>query len=891
MLRKIVLSFFLLATASCGGGEGDSAPSDNRPSYVKNDISGIWLDYDREYDCKEVYQFSSDGSFSIKTGEEFIQGVFTFEDTVITGQAHVLELTFESQNFGADCQGNKGDIIGFVATFYTEFNHDNELSFYETDEAIKPIITLERNVSISASALPTSINAGEETSISLIQGNGQLNNPQLLYGPQGMTLDSDGVIHWLPDNLYFLSEQEFNFAVSAENSIEDNILTIRVIDKDFKQPLVRTGIEIPYLSNNLWVDDFDGDTQNELLSSSRDGVISLLSHADGVSQQKWVYPYAVSGDFTTVKTVAQDINHDNQTDIIVLSDAGLYRITDLSKPLETIISDDVLTFLDVGGNETANKSSDDLAILTFGPLGKQVHLINANTGAIRFSQSVSSETTQVRLANVDNDVQIELVTNSGYVFDSVSGENEWLYPSGFGDDISLGDIDADGIAEIIGAPRWGKVSAFSAKSKSVLFDFTTERDNICTVKTANIDSDSESEILIGNCQWGYIYAIDVQEGKPQEKWRLELIEHSSSSIVTGDIDNDGDTEVVWGAGHTSSGPDVIAIADINPTPKVAWYSEMEKQLLKFTSSGWGDISPGNFGTVFVSPSSSSHSGQIIIVMDSHGQLRFSDEVSSNGNRSKHGKVVDYNHDGYADIFLGSSDYHSGFVVVQELDTFTTISGGGAGQRSTRYGIIESLDVDLDGKEDIIAVSETRIQLLDVENQQLFDEKVFESYITDILIFEKDEVNYLSVSTYSEVIIYQVNNGKLTQVTRKNIYCERIGYRATDDSFICSEGTGHNQMNTYDVNLQFRSSVTFTDDITDFIIVGEHVLVAFRSGLYRSEQKFHISEVELNTGNIIWQGPDLLGPIYSRSLNIVNPMDISERKRLTFSTENAMYLTR
>ncbi|ACA89093.1 FG-GAP and VCBS repeat-containing protein [Shewanella woodyi] len=894
MLRKTALSLLLLVTAACGGGGESSDNGSNSgtttPVSVTNDITGTWLEYVEEFDCKEVYQFYSDSTFSVQTGGEFIEGVFTFENTVSTGQAHKLELTFESQNGEADCQGDRGNIVGQIATLFIKFNSDHQLSFYASVDAVEVITELDRNVPIDTNPLSTAILAGERASISLIQESYQLINPQLLYGPQGMTFDANGVIHWQPDNLFFTREQEYNFAISAENSIEDKLLVVRVVDDLAQQPLVRTGIEIPYSSNNLWVADFDGDGKNELLSSSSEGVISLLSHTGASYRQEWVYPYAPIGDSRTLKTVAQDINHDNRTDIIVLSDHGLYRITDLSKPMETIYEDETLTFLDVGGNDNSNASSDDLVMLTFGTMGHQVHLINANTGKIKFSYSVSAATTQVRLANVDEDEQLELVTNSGYVFDSISGENEWLFFSGFGDDISLGDIDGDGVAEIVGAPRWGKVSVYSVISKSLLFDMTTERDNICTVKTANIDSDPDSEILIGNCQWGYIYAVDVQEEKPVEVWRLDLIEHSSSSIVTGDIDNDGADEIVWGSGHTSSGPDIIAVADLGVEPQIAWSSEIEQQLLRFTSSGWGQISPGNFSTVFVAPSSSSHSGQRIIVMDNLGELRFSDETASNWNRSKHAKVIDYNHDGYADIFLGSSDLYDGFLLVKELDTFRTLWGG-EGEQSKDYGIIESLDVDGDGQEDLLAVSGTRIQLLDVTEQRLFDEKVFGSHITDLLIFERDGINYLSVSTYSEVIIYEVSNSKLIQRTRENIYCERIGYRTSDASLICSEGTGYNKITSYDLDLVPRVSIALDEEVTDFIVVDDNALVASRSGVYSNEEKFYISEVDLTTGKIIWQGPNLLGPIYPRSLHFINKTDSFDRNRLTFSTENAMYLTR
>src|SRR5690606_29039781 len=58
------------------------------------------------------------------------------------------------------------------------------------------------------------------------------------------------------------------------------------------------------------------------------------------------------------------------------------------------------------------------------------------------------------LGNVDSDAALEIVTANGYVLDgsdvlAQNGRVQWLFPDGFGARLSTGDIDGDGIDEIV----------------------------------------------------------------------------------------------------------------------------------------------------------------------------------------------------------------------------------------------------------------------------------------------------------------------------------------------------------------------------------------------------------------------------------------------------------
>jgi outer membrane protein assembly factor BamB len=160
------------------------------------------------------------------------------------------------------------------------------------------------------------------------------------------------------------------------------------------------------------------------------------------------------------------------------------------------------------------------------------------------------------IADVNGNGCKEIVLKEGIILDGSTFEVYWQYHEAFGQDVSLNDIDNDGINEII-ALRYNSVIAFDGQFKTPLWQFDTEDYNDCFL-VSDVDGDNVPEIICGGNQWGEItcYSISNQ----QLLWTIDNPDHGATNIAIGDPNNDGVTNVMWGAGHSSSGSDHLHIA-------------------------------------------------------------------------------------------------------------------------------------------------------------------------------------------------------------------------------------------------------------------------------------------------------------------------------------------
>ncbi len=79
------------------------------------------------------------------------------------------------------------------------------------------------------------------------------------------------------------------------------------------------------------------------------------------------------------------------------------------------------------------------------------------------------------------------------------------------------------------------------------------------MRIGDADSDGIADILHGDDQWGSIHVLVPTNGF--EFMTLDNPEHGVTDIVVADLNMDGVNEVMWGAGHTSTGSDHWFIVD------------------------------------------------------------------------------------------------------------------------------------------------------------------------------------------------------------------------------------------------------------------------------------------------------------------------------------------
>ena len=183
---------------------------------------------------------------------------------------------------------------------------------------------------------------------------------------------------------------------------------------------------------------------------------------------------------------------------------------------------------------------------------------------------------ELSIGNVDSDPMLELVYVEGPVveFDGSTAIQQWDF-SGFspGRWLELGDLDGDGVEELIVARSWYYIDILDAENRTPLRQISTST-NISQLKVVDVTGDTVPEVLYGDQQHGAIHAVDGVS--LNELWQLSNPSSGAPGIEVADVDDDGELEVIWGSGSNSTAPDFLSIHDI---------ATLEREFINFDEGG------------------------------------------------------------------------------------------------------------------------------------------------------------------------------------------------------------------------------------------------------------------------------------------------------------------
>lgn len=761
--------------------------------------------------------------------------------------------------------------------------------------------------------IPESLQAGQTLSFSALYSDPDIDDgavpANLIYGPPGMSIDGTGLVHWVASSTLFDSST-IHFGLGFSEGEENQVLdySVEVASSEVAPPIARSGLEVPNTNYALHVADFNGDADNEILGIDSFNRIFAIRAQDGGYQQAWLYPYGLASE-GQIKAIAPfDVDPDEKQEILIASEHGLSVIDDdRSRSRELWSTEQYIRAMAVADSDLDGTA--EVALIVSGDAyssGNDVKLIVIELSESLpklFETSLVGGSNELVFGNVDEDAQLELVVNSGYVFDGAEWSNQWFYGLPFGDGhIATGDLDGDGVAEIVAADTWDSISVYSGTLKSKLY--AQDNFNTCSVITANVDDDPEMEALVGDCQWGNVTAYDWQSSALQQQWQLDMQGHGSKSLVVGDSDNDGELEVIWGTGQSSSGKDALIVADVTPTPAIVWGEDATPQLDVFSAAGWGDLSPGEEVAVFIVPSTNSgYDGQRLVYMQGDGNSLVSDELHRTWEGGMYGKVTDFNQDGFADIFLASSELYDGiFEALQLNDFYLHWSFGGT--YDNNIGMVDALDLNGDEIQDAIYVDGKTVTLMDIGNQQLIGTLYAADFVGDIGVRTlADGSPQVAVASNSKLEIWGEAGTIFAVKAEASISCVRVAFGNFDSDaeleLICAENTGYYASETavvvYELggeSLEEINRFVITGKLTDFVTdtttdANQRLLAAVTVSDSSGNGANHIQSYSPQLGALLWSSPSLLGPISHRSIHF-RPEVAGDKARLMFATTKAMY---
>ena len=344
-----------------------------------------------------------------------------------------------------------------------------------------------------------------------------------------------------------------------------------------------------------------------------------------------------------------NISGDATPEIIVSTDDGYFYIYDqASKRLINTLNTGITAVNCFEVADVDGDGANDLVICRIDHL-----YVYSGAGVLKWEVAGIGGYSLI-VGQMDQDSALEVATTDGHVVDCATHASQWAWSAGFGYHLGVADIDGDGMQELIVAEGWQYVWAYDVDRRLPKWSISTSQD-IGGLLVTDIDNDGAIDVLVGQGQWGDL--IDFNPVTQQERWRVHNPEHGVTNIGVGDVDGDGQNDLLWGAGASSSGPDHLYVADWR-TNHIKWQNV--DLVGPFLGPEIGDLDGDGRDEIVVlsSGSDAGYSGARILVFDAFSRrLRAVSAATGVGGFSaaRNLKLRDVNGDGRAEIIVAGGN--------------------------------------------------------------------------------------------------------------------------------------------------------------------------------------------------------------------------------------------
>lgn len=369
---------------------------------------------------------------------------------------------------------------------------------------------------------------------------------------------------------------------------------------------------------------------------------------------------------------------------------------------------------------------------------------------------------QVAIGNIDADPDIEIVVNGNpaHVLNASLQTQEWAYSGGFGTSMDLGDVDADGRAEIAYVEEWENAYVYDAETMTLKW----QRENLFdleVVKVADVDGDAISEVIIGDGQWGNVSGYQGNNGA--DLWSIGNPEHGVSGIGIGDANNDDINEILWGAGLSSSGDDALFIGSwISET--VQWRSEDLDGPLYAAAGDLDNDGTQEIVMASMSTGSGYQGGTLHIYDGPTHQLEWSTVIAGSFFDISHLAVAQLDADPALEILVGGNNWYDTRLQVYDGQTLTL---EWQSPEMGSYGpcCLTVTNLDTDAVEEIIlGLDNSNVQVLNGASSIIqWDSGPLDGWVYDFATGDLDGNGKQDLAIATELSVYVFEVGTWTQL--------------------------------------------------------------------------------------------------------------------------------
>ncbi|MEW6752438.1 MAG: hypothetical protein AB1505_15850 [Candidatus Latescibacterota bacterium] len=183
-----------------------------------------------------------------------------------------------------------------------------------------------------------------------------------------------------------------------------------------------------------------------LVMGDAQGLLHVLEERGPGFEEVWRSAYlegAVSG------VCVADVNVDDLLEIVVFTDRGRIHYFDAAD-YHVLWSSPPTAYARFSAHTVANVDDDPQPEFVLCTAGRLVVYDGHEHYEQWRSEEANLATTDILVANVDGDEDLEIVLNDGYVFSARFRNLEWQSPEPFGERLGVLDLDGDGVLEVVG---------------------------------------------------------------------------------------------------------------------------------------------------------------------------------------------------------------------------------------------------------------------------------------------------------------------------------------------------------------------------------------------------------------------------------------------------------